>query len=745
MKKLLFLLFIPVLCLSQNTRWTDYFSYFNIKSVTKVNNLLYCATENGLFSYNENNGEIKKISKVHGLHEIKITAFSYNQNNNVLIIGYDNGKLDVIKGDKVSLVIDIPFEQSYPGNKKINHIYTYGDFAVISLDFGITVFDIKKMEFKETCYFKQGAAYFQVNKSVVLNNTIYAASNKGILSHVIDGMIPDFSAWNIYGSGLNYTQMAINNNSLIAASSNTVFRSDNGGNSWYTAGNYPNLKDIVSVENTVLVVQQNKITVLNDNFAPIESASYTDNLNTGYFSNGNLYAGTQLHGLLKGTEYLAPDGPYNNTSYALSIIGNKLWVAPGGRDANYNAPSATTYGYYYFDGNRWRHIPYTGINNERFIIKVIPNPFNPEEVYVVSYSNGLIKMLNGSFSVLYNHNNSAFKSIERLTGGDFDKNGNLIILQSWAGESSGVNNAIVIKTPDNQFKYLSLLPKRISLGGGATTPYIDDSKGYVWAPAPRGNALVVYKYNNTPLNTSDDDIYLIDATEGRGSLPSNNVICVVLDNSGTAWIGTDNGLRIFRNPYSSLENGSYNTERIIISENGLGEEVLRSTIITSIAVDAANRKWIGTQNTGVFYFSENGEVQLNKFTVDNSPLPSNTIADIKIDETGEVFFVTPRGIVSYRGDITNTGDNFGNIVAYPNPVRPGYTGNITIRGLAHDAYVKITDVAGNLVYETRAPGGVATWNGNNFNNKPVASGVYLVLMSNSEGKKHATTQIAIIR
>ncbi|MDR1876347.1 MAG: hypothetical protein LBQ84_01840 [Flavobacteriaceae bacterium] len=745
MKKLLFLLFIPVLCYPQNSRWTDYFSYFNVKTITKVNNLLFCATENGLFSYNEATGEIKKFSRVNGLNEVKITAFAYNQDKDAMVVGYDNGKLDVIKQNKINLIVDIPFEQNYQGDKKINHIYTEGNYAVLSMDFGITIFDLERLEFKETCYFRQGFTYFKVNRSVILDNIIYAASGNGIYSHVIDGMIPNFSAWDLYGAGINFNHITKNNTTLITESNNTVSKSDDVGATWENVGFYPNLNDIVSLPNSILIVQQNNITTLDENFINVNSTSYTDNLNTGFYSNGNLYAGTQLKGLLKGTEYLAPDGPYNNFSYSLNIVDNRLWVAPGGRDLAYNAPIPYFYGYYHFNGNNWEHIDYTQVNNEPFIMQVVPNPSNLSEAYVVSYGNGLLKMVDNNFSTIYNHTNAPFLEIERLTGGAFDNKGNLIIVQSWALENGNdANNAIVIKTPDNQFKYLSLLSKRIDLAGGAMKPYIDP-KGYIWVPSPRRNGLVVYKYNNTPLNTADDAIYLIESQENLGSLPTNSILCSTIDNSGTAWIGTDAGLRIFRNPYSALESGSYNTERIVVIQNGLGEEVLREARIHAIAVDAANRKWIGTLGSGVFYLSENGEVTLNRFTVDNSPLPSNSVTDIQIDKTGEVFFVTPAGIVSYRGDVTDTGDEFGDIVAYPNPVRPGYAGDITIRGLAHDAYVKITDVAGNLVYETRAPGGVATWNGNNFNNKPVASGVYLVLMSNSDGKKHATTKIAIIR
>ena len=178
MKKFTFLLLLIItgLCHCQSSRWKDYFSYFNVKAIQQVDNLIFCASENGLFSYNKSTGELKKISKANGLHEVNISAFAYNSSNKTLLVGYNSGKLDILKQDKIHLVVDIPFDKNYQGNKKINHIYTEGNYAVLSMDFGITLFDLKKLEFKETCYFKQSLNYYKVNKSVILNNKIFAAS-----------------------------------------------------------------------------------------------------------------------------------------------------------------------------------------------------------------------------------------------------------------------------------------------------------------------------------------------------------------------------------------------------------------------------------------------------------------------------------------------------------------------------------------------------------------------------------------
>jgi len=741
MKKWLFLLLISCFTAAQNTRWTDYFSYFNVKYISAEGQTLYCATENGLFTYNLTTGEVRKISKANGLHEVKITAFAQNTEKGVMLVGYEGGKLDVIDGSGIHLIIDIPIDQNFQGDKSINYIYTEGDYAVFSMNFGILLFDLNKLEFKETCYFQQGATYYPVRKAVIYNNLIFAGSTNGLYSHAIDGMIPNFSAWTSSASG-NISQVAKNSAGLVYVSGVNIFKSADGI-SRQNIGSYSNIQDIVSCGENLLLVQQNNVMVLDSNLNITGSKSYTDNLNTAFLLNGTLYAGTRLQGLFDGANYVAPDGPFSNISYSINIAENQLWIAPGGRDVSFNAPSYLANGYYHFDGNRWKHITDSNLNGNRYVMQVVPNPSNLKETYVMSYSNGLIKMTDDVFTAQYNRNNT-IPQWERLTGGVFDQNGNLIILQAFALDVPTGTNAINIKDPSDKFVHISLAQQTTENKSGTTRPVVDN--GYIWIPYPRGDkGLTVYKYNNTPFTLSDDKMFLISHSDNPNSLPSNLALCVAIDHDGTAWIGTSNGLRILKNPYPALESGNYQTERIVITQNGLGEELLRSTGINCIAVDAANHKWIGTGNSGVFYISENGQQLLNRFTSDNSPLPDNQVTDIQIDNKGEVFFVTPKGVVSYRSDVTDTGDSFGDVLAYPNPVRPGYSGNITIKGLAQNAYVKITDVAGNLVFETRASGGVAVWNGRNFNGKSVASGVYLVLMTNSDGTKHAATKIAVIR
>ena len=219
-----------------------------------------------------------------------------------------------------------------------------------------------------------------------------------------------------------------------------------------------------------------------------------------------------------------------------------------------------------------------------------------------------------------------------------------------------------------------------------------------------------------------------------------------IDKNDDIWIGTRIGLRIISNPSSILSEENPQADPIIIEENGLGEELFRDSNILQIEVDAGNQKWISVDDGGVFYLSSTGEQTLNHFTKENSPLPSNSVTDIKVDnKTGKVYFVTLDGVMVYQGDVLNVTSDFGDVLVYPNPVvYAKYKGNVRIRGLAEKTNIRITDAAGNLVHQAVSRGGYYEWNLNNNRGVRVASGIYFVLMTNADGTDTATAKIAVV-
>jgi hypothetical protein len=244
-------------------------------------------------------------------------------------------------------------------------------------------------------------------------------------------------------------------------------------------------------------------------------------------------------------------------------------------------------------------------------------------------------------------------------------------------------------------------------------------------------------------NAEGNQVRGLKSGAGYGNLPGTSVMAIAEDLDGEIWVGTDEGIAVFYNPQNIYE--GEDAQQILVNIDGYTQYLLETEIVKAIAVDGANRKWCGTERAGVFLISADGTEQIENFTEDNSPLFSNNITSLAYNgETGEVFIGTAKGLISYKSDATEGQDPQTDVYAYPNPVRPGYTGPIAIKGLARDAIVKITDVTGTLIYETRAEGGQATWNGYNFDGRRANTGVFMVFVSGDDGSDALVTKILFI-
>ncbi len=224
------------------------------------------------------------------------------------------------------------------------------------------------------------------------------------------------------------------------------------------------------------------------------------------------------------------------------------------------------------------------------------------------------------------------------------------------------------------------------------------------------------------------------------------VYSLAVDKKGEVWVGTDKGVAVFYSPGLVFSNDNFDSQQIYIEQEGISQYLLESEIVTAIAIDGANNKWFGTRNAGVFQMSEDGTKQIHHFTTDNSPLFSNNIFSIAIDaKSGEVFFGTENGIISYRGEATEGPDyQQDTVIVFPNPVRPDYNGPIAVNGLYQNASIRIADAYGNVVYEGKALGGQAIWNGKDYNGQRVATGVYFVFSSSEKGDYTKVAKILFI-
>jgi ligand-binding sensor domain-containing protein len=324
----------------------------------------------------------------------------------------------------------------------------------------------------------------------------------------------------------------------------------------------------------------------------------------------------------------------------------------------------------------------------------------------------------------------------RISDIKFDSDGNM-----WA-LSSEVNHPIVVKTKNDTWHSFSMNQNQIGL---FFDDLLIDNYNQKWGILARGNGLFVFNDNNTLDNPNDDQYKILNTNINSGNLPSLQTYSLTEDLDGEIWVGTDKGIAVFYDPGAVFSGYNFDAQQILITEGDYGQYLLSEEKIKCITIDGANRKWVGTEKSGLFLLSEDGQEEIFHFTKNNSPLFSDNIIDIAINhENGEVFIGTIKGLISYRSDATQGIHSQGKTHVFPNPVSESYVGAIAINGLASNANVKITDIAGNLVFETIANGRQAIWDGKNKAGERAATGVYLVFSADLNGDDKVVSKIMFI-
>lgn len=744
MKKytVLFLFFLSFIHFfgQNNSRWSDLFSYNNVLAFKENNGKIIVATENGVFYYDINSGEIKKLSKANGLHEVKISAFDYDAATNTAIIGYVSGNLDIVTDNEITYIVDIPLSQTYTGTKKINNISINGDRAVISVGYGVSIFNITKKEFGDTCFFFNGTSYENVLEATIKDDVVYAVTGSNIKYHPTNVTFSVYSSW----SSLPGSYIQIDSGNLLAVSSNTNVYYGSVSSLTAIPFDFVGIKDIRIKGNNIVVTDQKNVYLYTTSGVLQKTVAIGEDLNTANIINNQVYIGTKFSGIYdESKNSYKPDGPYSNISYKVNLLGNQIWVATGGRDS-YNTPYYTNVGYYHFDGSKWNYPDYFKNSTFRWnILDVEPNPVKPTEVYFTNYSflagqKGIYKMENNAFVKAYVQEPTT-PYVNRPVGLTFDEQNNLFCTVGFLN---------VPNQPGAGFYYYNVASDSFTVIPVANTYRMQDlysRDGILWMPSPLGNGggLMIYKYNFTPSQLADDTYKVINKSNGT---PEDGIICSAIDKNDDVWIGGFTGLRVLPNASNVLTSTNPKAEPIVITQNNIPEELFKDLKIISIDVDSGNQKWVSVEGGGVFYLSSNGENTINHFTKDNSPLPNNIVTDVKVDQkTGKIYFSTFDGIVVYQGDVINVSADFGDVKVYPNPVVTSqYKGNVKLTGLAEKTNIRITDAAGNLVHQAVARGGYYEWNLNNQRGVRVASGIYFVLMTNEDGTDKATAKIAVV-
>ena len=768
MKRVLVLLFLFVTSAAfsqSNQLWRSFFSYNNIKDIAQSDQRVYAAAESSVFSKNALSNELKTITSVDGLKTDIVTAIYHSTEFSKTLVGNQNGLLLIINPDNSILTkIDILQEATVqPNKKKINHIYEHQGKAYISCDFGIAVLNLATMEFGDTYYLGPNGAEVPVLQSAVYNGMIWAVTpDNGLRTGLLSNPnLNDYSQW-FESNGGSWQGVVTFNNILFAAQYGSVYKVSTG---YQFLVSMPSaIIDMREANGYIVITSKDRVNVYNEQLAlvlqlnniPNEEVIFTCATVIG----GRLFIGTEEDGLFStpldfiSFDNVTPDGPIRNNIFSIEKSITDMWAVYGGYSFDY-VPNGYTYGISRFTEQGWTYIPYediaaknlgnvTGAND---LSDIVVNPNNQKEVYVGSFHRGLLKILNGVPQEFFDHENTnsngnegltslidpvpTYRSI-RVNGLTYDRQGSL-----WM-TNSRVPKPLKVLRGSKWESYTLEEAIGPSFFKEEYGKLVIDKNGTKWIPS-LNNGVIAFNENQGPK-------ILKIGEESAGNLPSPYVKSLAIDNNSQLWIGTTRGLRVLSGVDQFLTQDELTTRSIIIMEDGLAQELMYEQIINDIVVDGANNKWIGTAGAGAFLVSPDGQQTLFHFTRDNSPLPSNVINDIVIDgQTGEVFFATDKGMVSYQGTSTKAEENLNNVYVFPNPVRPEFYGDVNISGLMDQVNVKITDIEGNLVFETTSEGGTVLWNTTAFGKHRVASGVYMIFIASEDGTETKVKKVMIIR
>ena len=748
---------------SQNNKlWKGYFSYNEIKDLSQSTSKVFAASENAFFSQDILSGTIKTTNTIDGLSGQTITSFYHSPTLKKSLIGYENGLMIVINEVDGSMlnVVDI-INKSIPQNvKKINHFMEYNGIVYVSCDFGIVQYNLATLQFGDTYFIGYNGNLINITQSAVFEGKIYAATRyNGILSAEINNPnLNDYNQWTtIANSGWSGIETFGTN---LIGTTTTGSLQKLSGTTFVPITQLPQPAiDLRSNGTYLTITTKNHVYTYNSNLiqtADINSSQIPEpalEFTCATVINDLVFIGTKANGLFSKSFTAAtfdngtPDGPFKNAIFAINASTNNLWAVYGGYNIDYNPfvydsfGTVNTYGISKLKENGWLNIPYSDIQAAvgqpvNSLVRITVNPNNENQVYVSSYHSGLLKVENEVPTLLYDENNSGLDPMTgtdyiRTNGTAFDDSGNL-----WVTNARVAKGLKVFKT-NGQWQAFTVDFSAINVF--ETGRLIIDKNGTKWMTTVNDGVLAFNERYNNRFKT-------LKETSDTGNLPINDVRAMAIDNRDQLWIGTRKGLRVLSSVDDFLSNAQMTSDAIIILEENLAQELLYEQSITDIFVDGANNKWIGTADSGVFLVSADGQKTIYHFTSNNSPLPSNNINDIDINGfTGEVFFATTKGMVSFKGISTLANDNLNNVFVYPNPVRPEFTGTVKVSGLMDKVHVKITDIEGNLVNESISEGGTIEWDTTAFGKYKVASGVYMIFVSSDDGAETKVKKVMIIR
>ena len=750
-------------------QWRLHVSPTNTIDVAAGNGLVLAAFPSGVVEYDIEAGESTLWTDVNFLSDVNLSALHFDPISNAFWIGYSNGNIDKIKNNTVTNIPALKLA-SVQGEKNVYKFLGYNDFMYVSTGLGILKINPNKNEVTDTYY--PNASESPILEIAILNDTIYALTSTKVYKGYVNNIsLADPSQWSVDsripnpGASASYKSLVAFDNDLFISYNKTIYGQDsvyrvNSANLEMVVGDIFDLEitDLKVINNNLYVILDGGILYYDNTFSAVNS------INTYAFSsrfrsngvaiaNGVHYIADELNGLVYynnavDNKPLNVSGPPKNSFFTLGGSKDKIAVAGGTllqSGFEYNPSGAYVLEdenwalFDMFNQPAWETAAIWDINS------VSVNPKNTDEIAIGAYCGDPLAIATNGKQIdqVYNSTNSILE-ISSLGNGatcvtdvEYDEDGNLWIANGLS------NKPLKVKTADGLWYAFDLgATAKSRLSGKMVIDYNQNK----WMNILNAG-LYAYNDGGTISDPSDDQYKLINSGANTGALPSDNITAIAVDFDNEIWIGTDNGFAILYNSEGVFDAlpGGYNTQRIKLEFEGNVEYLLGSTYITDIEVDGGNRKWIGTANTGIFLLSADGLEILEHYTTENSPMISNNVMDMQINQvTGEMFIITDKGLLSLRIDASYEDPEYSDVQVFPNPVNPSFFGPVTIQGIKYNSDVKVTDVAGNLVYKTTSNGGTATWNCKNLNGERVQTGVYLIWTTPNDGKGRKVGKVTII-
>jgi hypothetical protein len=712
--------------------WRMHLSYNTINSIAIGEDKVFGAAKNSVMVLDKNDHSISTYSKLNGLTGAGISFINYNTSSDELLIAYEDGNLDIVEGNTVINFNRLKESTAVTGSKRINHIAFKGALAYMATDYGEVVFDLLRNEVKETWRdLSSTGTKIKIFQSTILGDSIFLATEKGVIAGNLGDNLLDYNNYKRFDQGVFSAAVQ-----AISQFNGKIYVAlDNVGIYHYSIGAWTKEPFLQSLDftsmnesaNHLLITEGNNLWQLDaaNNLIQIADDLIDKPLFALEDAPGKIWIADAVNGLIANdnTSFIRylPNGPFSSSSSRLKFNNGSMYSLPGGYSSSFNALNNNV-GYDSFANGIWT-------NHSASARDITDIDFFGNEIYLSSFGYGVEKQDVQGNSEIFNENNSSL--INTNPPGRFV---NITALENstdglWVA-NYGTSNSLHLLDASNTWHPFTFS----TFAARFPTNILVDYYGYVWMilnPVQGGGIIVFDRVNNRTA-------YLTDAA-GNGGLPSKSVYSIAQDRDGYVWVGTSAGVGYFLDPEDAFS-GNIDAIKPIFDNRFL----LKSEKITALAVDGGNRKWMGTEN-GAWLFNPTGEVQVYNFTESNSPLLSNVIDDIAINNvTGEVFFATDKGIVSFRSDATQSKSSFSTIKIFPNPVTSDFNGTVGITGLATDAIVKITDVSGKLVWQTQANGGTANWNLQSINSSKVTTGIYLVFAATQDAGENIVGKIAVI-